>query len=110
MPNKYKEKDCLHCGTKFRKQGVYCSIACSNKARTVTQETKDKIKAKTREYYSSPEGIATANKNSKQMTEYNQKGYMPFNGISVDDFAVPIPDIKDLSDYDMDGYDLAEKW
>lgn len=30
--------------------------------------------------------------------------------VNEEDWAVDIPDIKDLSDYDVDGFERAEKW
>jgi len=42
MPNQYKSKICPECYTEHRKRGPFCSKICSNKARIVTQETRDK--------------------------------------------------------------------
>lgn len=42
MPNQYKSKICPECYTEHRKRGPFCSKVCSNKARIVTQETRDK--------------------------------------------------------------------
>ena len=30
--------------------------------------------------------------------------------ITVEDFVVDIPDIRDIGDYGLDGYDRAEDW
>jgi hypothetical protein len=54
-------------------------------------------------------------------TEYNQTPEAavkrnqlntPLAAMTVEDFAVDIPDIKDLSDYSefLDGFDRGEKW
>jgi hypothetical protein len=32
------------------------------------------------------------------------------NAMSPDEYAVNIPEIKDLSDYDLDNYDRADNW
>lgn len=42
MPSVYKKKLCPECYTEHRKRGPFCSKICSNKARIVTQETKQK--------------------------------------------------------------------
>ena len=42
MPSVYKKKICPECYTEHRKRGPFCSKICSNKARIVTQETKQK--------------------------------------------------------------------
>jgi hypothetical protein len=34
----------------------------------------------------------------------------PLASMTVEDFAVDIPDIKDLRDYDLDGYERGENW
>jgi hypothetical protein len=30
--------------------------------------------------------------------------------VTIEDFAVDIPDTRDLSDFDLDGYDRADNW
>jgi hypothetical protein len=30
--------------------------------------------------------------------------------VTIEDFAVDIPTIRDIRDYDLDGYDRAEDW
>jgi len=42
MPSVYKKKICPQCYSEHRKRGPFCSKICSNKARIVTQETKQK--------------------------------------------------------------------
>jgi len=50
----------------------------------------------------------------KVATEYNRtpeaiaQQKLLHTGISIEDFAVDIPDIQDLPD--LDGYDRAERW
>jgi hypothetical protein len=43
MPSVYKKKVCPECYSEHRKRGPYCSKVCSNKARIVTQETKQSM-------------------------------------------------------------------
>jgi hypothetical protein len=60
MPNQYKPKICPQCYTEHRKRGPFCSKVCSNKARIVTQETRDKKAESMRAYMTS--GNETAEK------------------------------------------------
>jgi len=100
MPGVYREKECPTCGIKHRKRGKYCTQSCASRAYTHTEETKDKIAKAMVEEMKKPERIAQA-KMLKQGTLGNSE-----------DFAVDIPDIKDLSDYSdhLRGYDNAEDW
>ena len=99
MPGKIIEKNCGNCGNIFKtRRGVYCSVACANADRDISNETKDKLRVKSREYLLTPEGVANRN-----LAGPNQ--------ITIEDFAVDIPEIKDLRDYDgLDGYARAEDW
>ena len=38
------------------------------------------------------------------------KGEEAFTGINADDYAIAIPTFKDISDYDLDGWEVADKW
>ena len=52
----YREKECLHCGTKHRKRGPYCSRSCGNH-RTWTKKQKEVFSEKKKEYlYNTDEG------------------------------------------------------
>ena len=99
MSGQYKEKNCPKCGVKHRKRGLHCSASCAAMGRPVSEETKELHRQNTREYLQTPEGIA----NSRKTGDGTQ--------IAADEFAVDIPDIMDLRDYDcLDGYDKAENW
>lgn len=99
MSGQYKEKVCPKCGIKHRKRGLHCSARCGATGRPVSEETRQKHKQNTAEWLLTPEGIA----NSKRTGEGTQ--------IAADEFAVDIPDIMDLRDYDsLDDYDRAENW
>jgi hypothetical protein len=63
---------------------------------------------KLKEYHQTPEGIATQKKSGAILAAYN-KGE-DWSVVREEDWAVDIPDIKDLSDYDIDGFERAEKW
>ena len=94
---KYKEKECKFCSIKHRKKGPYCSQSCANRDRPeYSQKVADTMRKVAIEYNKTPEAIA------------QQK--LLHTGISIDDFAVDIPEIKDLRDYDLDGYAHAEDW
>lgn len=103
-----KEKECPKCGTKHTKRGPFCSLSCGN-ARNHTEEDKQKRRIKLKEYHQTPEGIATQEKSRQQLIALN-KGEEAFTGINADDYAIAIPTFKDISDYDLDGWEVADKW
>ena len=105
MPNQYKLKNCPTCGTEHRKKGLYCSRSCGN-SREYTEEQKKQRRIVTRDYYNTPEGIATTKKISAIRTGEISKG------LSEEEWTVSIPDINDLRDYDqfLVNYDRGEKW
>ena len=107
MPGQYKLKNCPVCNTEHRKKGQYCSQSCANSTRQITPETLKKIKRSVAEYQSSPEGIANNQRQSLRMSAINAGEVLP---VTIEDFAVDIPDITDLRDYDLDGYDRGENW
>lgn len=100
MPGVYREKECQTCGVKHRKRGKYCSQSCASKAYRHSDETKEKLSKAMVEEMKKPERIAQA-----KMLKQGTLG-------SSEDFAVEIPDIKDLSDYNdyLNGFDKAEDW
>ncbi len=101
MPGVYKKKECPQCHLEHRKRGPFCSQACHNRYRDVTDETKQKISEKAKEYYRTPEGVA-----KKSLFSLERSGEI--RGVSIDDFAVDIPSI---SDYELPpGYDIADDW
>lgn len=103
MPNVYREKECPSCGTKHRKRGPFCSMSCGNK-RVHTEEDKKHRRIKAIEYLQTPEGVASM----KKLSAMN-KGEI--QGVPEEDWAVDIPEVKDLRDYDMfDNYDRGENW
>ena len=93
---KYKEKECKFCSIKHRKKGPYCSQSCANRDRPeYSQKVADTMRKVAIEYNKTPEAIA------------QQK--LLHTGISIDDFAVDIPDLPpDLSEYS--DYHKAEDW
>ena len=93
---KYKEKECKFCSIKHRKKGPYCSQSCANRDRPeYSQKVADTMRKVAIEYNTTPEAIA------------QQK--LLHTGISIDDFAVDIPDLPpDLSEYS--DYNKAEDW
>lgn len=107
MANQYKEKECPVCYVLHRKRGVYCSISCANSTRSVSEESKQKIKKTLREYQASPEGVANAQRQSVRASAQRNDEPLP---VTIEDFVVDLPDIRDLSDFDLDGYDKGESW
>lgn len=98
MPGVYKEKSCTYCGTKHRKRGLYCGQSCANADREPTETMRKNMKAVATEYNRTPEAIA-----QKKMIN---------SGISIEDFAVDIPRIETIDDYDqyIEGFNRAEDW
>jgi hypothetical protein len=105
MPNQYRKKNCPVCFIEHRKKGNYCSQSCANSDRTVSDESKKKIVKSLREYQSTPEGVANAQRQSLRASAMRNDEPLP---VTLEDFAVSIPDIQDLPD--LDGYDKAERW
>jgi len=95
--DRYKKKECPTCEETHRKKGPYCSLECSyKKVQVMPQEGKDKISASMREQHKQPDRIAHA--------RLLQQGI----AVKAEDFAIEIPDIPDLSEYE--GYLKGEDW
>lgn len=95
MPGVYKEKVCPTCLIHHRKKGAYCSISCSNGARTLTDQTKEKIADGLRDYYLTPEGLAQASINNRRVNALKIGEAPP---ITIEEFTVDIPTIYDIPD------------
>lgn len=104
---RYRAKDCPTCGKTHKKRGPYCSRSCGA-SRVHSDEDKKKRSVKLKEYYNTPEGIATRKMSSEVMAAKNAGKEASM--ILADDFAVDIPDVSDLDDFNLEGYDRAEKW
>lgn len=94
--DRYKEKVCgnTKCGKTHKKRGPYCSQACSNSARIVSDNVRENMRKVGAEYKQSPEGIANS--------------LMVQNPVKAEDFAIDIPT---LDHYNIpDGYDIADDW
>ena len=94
----YKLKNCKYCKTEHRKRGPYCSQACANYDREPTERMREAMREVATEYNKTPEAIA------------QQK--LLHTGLTIDDFAIDIPEIRDLSDYSefLHGFDRGENW
>ena len=66
-----------------------------------------RIKKSLNEYQNSPEGLANAKRQSLRASAMRNDEPLP---VTIEDFAVDIPDTTELSDYDLDGYSRAENW
>lgn len=98
MPGVYREKVCPACNVKHRKRGEHCSQKCANTGREATDKMRENMRKVSYEYGLTPEAIA-----HKKMIN---------TGISPDEFAVNIPDIRpDISEIDLfDDYERGERW
>jgi len=98
MPGVYAKKDCPNCKKTHRGRGQYCCISCANTGRKLSEETKQKLSVKSREYRNTPEGIATT-KTIARVTEkrhdVNQKIKEGHYILEPDDWAVEIPTFDD---------------
>ena len=100
-------KTCPRCGTEHKKRGPYCSRSCGN-VREHTEEDKAIRSQKLLEYHQTPEGAATREK-SARITSAIQKGE-EWESVSIEEYAVNIPDVTDyVADYD-DTWQRAERW
>jgi hypothetical protein len=96
---KYREKNCKFCGKLFQKKGIYCCQSCANRDRPeYSEKVSENMRKVAREYNQTPEAIA------------HQKLF--HTGITPDEFAVNIPDIKTLDDFNdlIEGFEPATKW
>ena len=95
----YKLKNCKYCNKEHQKRGPYCSQSCASTDRVPTDNMREAMRKVAVEYNKTPEAIAK----QKQLNT-------PLASMTVEDFAVDIPDFTDLRDYDLDGYDRADNW
>jgi hypothetical protein len=84
MPNVYREKSCQHCGVLHRKRGPYCSQACSNKDREVSDTVRNNMRRVSEDYHRTPEAIA-----AKKLIN---------SPLTTEDYAVAIPTFYDIPD------------
>ena len=101
MPGVYKEKNCKYCNKLYRKRGLYCSQSCASHDREPTDAQRKNMRKVAIEYNRTPEAIAKQKQINTSLAS-----------MTVEDFAVNIPDIKTLDDYNdyIEGYTRAEKW
>lgn len=62
-----------------------------------------------REFYKTPEGVAAASINNRRVNAFKRNETPP---VMVEEFAVDIPDVHSLSDYDeyLEGFEKGEDW
>ena len=99
--DRYKEKNCKFCNKTHKKRGLYCCQSCANRDREVSDKVRDNMRQVATEYNLTPEAAVKRNQLNT-----------PLAAMTVEDFAIDIPEIKDLSDYTefLDGFDRGEKW
>ncbi len=97
--DRYKLKNCPTCDKEHRKKGPYCSQACANSDREVSDNVRDNMRKVAHEFRQTPEGIA-------QMKMIANTVY------KADEYAVGIPDVRTLDDYDefLRDYQNGENW
>jgi hypothetical protein len=92
MPGVYRLKKCPECDKEHRKKGIFCSQACSNSHREVSDKVRENMRKVGEDYQKTPEAIAQTK--------------MINSPLSTEDYAVNIPDFPELPE----GYDIADKW
>lgn len=101
MSGQYKLKNCKFCNKEHRKRGPYCSQSCASTDREPTEAMREAMRKVAIDYNRTPEAIAK----QKQLNT-------TLASMTVEDFAVDIPTVTDLSDYDdfLSGFDRGENW
>ena len=101
MTDRYKEKNCKFCNKTHKKRGLYCCQGCANSDREVSDKVRDNMRSVAIDYNRTPEAAVKRNQLNT-----------PLAAMTVEDFAVDIPEVRDLSDYTefLDGFDRGEKW
>ena len=97
----YKLKNCKFCNKEHRKRGPYCSQACANRDREPTDGMRDAMRKVAIEYNRTPEAIAKQKQLNTNLAS-----------MTVEDFAVNIPELPPDIDYgsDWSDYDRASDW
>ena len=101
MSGQYKLKNCKFCDKEHRKRGPYCSQSCASTDREPTEAMREAMRKVAVDYNRTPEAIAKQKQINTSLAS-----------MTVEDFAVDIPDVADLRDYDefIEGYDRGENW
>ena len=101
MSGQYKLKNCKFCDKEHRKRGPYCSQSCASTDREPTEAMREAMRKVAIDYNRTPEAIAKQKQINTSLAS-----------MTVEDFAVDIPDVADLRDYDqfIEGYDRGENW
>lgn len=101
MSGQYRLKKCPNCSKEHRKRGLFCGQSCANSAREPTDNMREAMRDVAREYNLTPEAIANQKKFNTSLAS-----------VKAEDFAIDIPTVTDLSDYDdfLQGFDRASDW
>lgn len=81
----YREKNCKYCEKPFRKQGIFCSKACSNSNRPVSDRVRDNMREVAEDYNKTPAALA-------RQSQFNTT----LVTLESDDYAIEIPTIYDV--------------
>lgn len=113
MPGVYKQKVCPECNEVHRKRGPFCSQACSNAHRPISDKTRLKHSYNATEWKKTPEGIASTKKFARDVEKHQQNLIRRENGEYVlqDDDWYVVPEYADKDDIqDNDNWEEAEQW
>ena len=101
MSGQYKLKNCSYCNKEHRKRGPYCSQSCASTDREPTEAMREAMRKVAIDYNRTPEAAVKRNQLNT-----------PLASMTIEDFAVDIPTVADLRDYDefIEGYDKAADW
>ena len=102
MMERDKEKNCKFCEKPHKKRGLYCCQSCANRDRTeYSPNVAEAMRKVAIDYNRTPEAAVKRNQLNT-----------PLAAMTVEDFAVAIPEVHDLSDYSefLDGFDRGESW
>lgn len=108
MPGVYRKKNCPQCGVEHRKRGNFCSVACSNSHRTISDKTKLLHQYNSREWKKSPEGIATTKKFARDIEKHKRRQsgeYVP----DEDDWYI-LPEHDEVDTNDEGWEEVDDRW
>ena len=113
MPGVYKEKVCTECKKVHRKRGPFCSQACSNAHRQLSDKTKLLHSYNAKEWKKTPEGVASTKKFARDVEKHKQNEIRRENGEYVlqDDDWYVVPTYEEREDIrDDDNWEEVNQW
>ena len=110
-PNGEPIKICPNCGKEhISTSRLFCSKFCAQ-ARKQTEESNVRQRQALINYHQTPEAVGTRNKLARFNVVTKGEG-KEFNEVSIDDFVVNLPDIREIEDFGEfhEGYERGESW